>query len=192
MDGVLKRIGVTLISFAALTFSLMGAAAAKETALTQDNVSRFLASFSQMKMIAVGEGLKASGDSEAAKNPVGAVIKAIKSSKLQTQAKTVAVKNGFADLKDWLDTGKAIAQAYAYVTAGPAKGVARDTLDKNKDRAIKELEKLGLVTESQKERLKGHLDDLSEQLAREPPKENVAVVKQMKPDIEAAVNIGLN
>ncbi len=45
---------------------------------------------------------------------------------------------------------------------------------------------------SQKERLKGHLDNLSEQLAREPPKENVAVVKQMKPDIEAAVNIGLN
>jgi hypothetical protein len=192
MDGVLKRIGVTLISFAALAFLLIGAAAAKETALTQDNVSRFLSSFSQMKMIAVGEGLKASGDSEAAKNPLGAVVKAIKSSKLQTQAKTVAVKNGFADLKDWLETGKAIAQAYAYVTTGPAKGIARDTLDKNKDRAIKELEKLGLVTESQKERLKGHLDNLSEQLAREPPKENVAVVKQMKPDIEAAVNIGLN
>ncbi len=147
MDGVLKRIGVTLMSLAVLAFSVVGIAEAKETALTQDNVSRFLASFSQMKMIAVGEGLKASGNSEAAKNPVGAVIKAIKSSKLQTEAKTIAVKNGFADLKEWFDTGKAIAQAYTYVTAGPAKGIARDTLDKNKDRAIKELEKLGLVTE---------------------------------------------
>jgi hypothetical protein len=192
MDGVLKHIGVTLMGLAALAFTLVGAAAAKETALTQDNVSRFLASFSQMKMIAVGEGLKASGESEAAKDPVGVVIKAIKSSKLQTEAKTIAMKNGFADLKDWLETGKAIAQAYTYVTTGPAKGIARDTVEKNKDRAIKELEKLGLVTDKQKEKLKGHLDNLSEQLSREPPKENVAVVKQMKPDIEAAVNIGLN
>ena len=78
------------------------------------------------------------------------------------------------------------------MTAGPARGIARETLDKNKDTAIKELEKLGLLNEKQKERLKANLDDLGDQLAREPPPQNVAVVEEMKPDIEAAVKPGLN
>ncbi len=187
-----KRAGICLLSFAALVVSSLSPALAKDMALTQDNVSRFLASFSEMRTIAVGEGLKAGTEAGAQKNPIGAVIKAVKSSKLQTEAKTIAASHGFADLKEWLDTGKAIGQAYVFVTSGPARGVARDTLDKNKDRAIQELDKLGLVTDKQKDKLKEHLNDLSDQLAREPPEQNVAVVREMKPDIEAAVKLGLN
>jgi hypothetical protein len=192
MNDVRKRAGVAVASLAALAFLSIGAAMAKDVALTQDNVSRFLASFSQMRMIALSEGLKAGTDSEAGKNPVGAVLKAIKSSKLQTEAKTIAADHGFADLREWLDTGKAIGQSYVYITAGPARGIARATIDKNKDRAIKELEKLGLVSDGQKEKLKEKLDDLGDQLAKEPPRENVAVVTAMKSDIEATVKLGLN
>ena len=192
MDDFKKRAGLILFALVAAVLSAIGPAAAKDVALTPDSVSRFLASFSEMRAIAMVEGVQAGMDAETSKNPVGVIVKAIKSSKLQAQAQGIAVKHGFADIKEWSETGRAIGQAYLYVTAGPARGIARETLDKNKDTAIKELEKLGLLNEKQKERLKANLDDLGDQLAREPPPQNVAVVEEMKPDIEAAVKLGLN
>ena len=187
-----KRARLILLGLVAAVFSAIGSAAAKDVALTQDNVTRFLASFSEMRAIAMSDGVKAGMDAEISKNPVGVIVKAIKSSKLQTQAQDIAAKYGFADIKEWSETGRAIGQAYLYVTAGPARGIARETLDKNKDAAITQLEKLGLLNDKQKGRLKENLDDLSDQLAREPPPQNVAVVQEMKPDIEATVKLGLN
>ncbi len=181
-----------LFGLAALVLSAIGPAAAKDMTLTPDNVSRFLASFVEMRAIALSEGVQAGTDSEIAKNPIGVIVKAIKSSKLQAKAQDIATKNGFADIKEWSDTGRAIGQAYVYVTAGPAVGIARATLDKNKDAAIEGLEKLGLLNDKQKERLRENLDDLSDQLSREPPAQNVAVVQKMKGDIEAAVKMGPN
>jgi hypothetical protein len=187
-----KRGGLILFGLVTAVLSAIGSAAARDVALTQDNVTRFLASFSEMRAIALSEGVKAGMDAETSKNPVGVIVKAIKSSKLQGQAQDIAAKHGFADIKEWSETGRAIGQAYLFVTAGPARGVARETLDKNKDAAIKQLEKLGLLNEKQKERLKENLEDLSDQLAREPPPQNLAVVQEMKPDIDAAVKLGLN
>lgn len=191
--GVLRNFaGAMILGIAALVFSLGGSATAKDVALSEDSVSRFLASFAEMRIIAISEGLKTSTDPEATKNPVAAVIKAIKSSKLQKEAQTVAVKHGFANMREWADTGKAIGQAYLYVTTGPSRGVAKATLDKHKDNAMKQLEKLGVLNEKQKQKLRDNLDDASDQLSREPPPGNVAVVKQMKPDIDAAVKFGVN
>jgi len=187
-----KRAGLILFALVAAVLSAIGPAAAKDVALTTDTVSRFLASFSQMRAIAMIEGVKTGMDAETSKNPIGVIVKAIKSSKLQAQAQGIAVKHGFVDIKEWSDTGRAIGQAYLYVTAGPARGIARETLDKNKDTAIKELEKLGLLNEKQKQRLRENLDDLGDQLAREPPPQNIAVVEEMKPDIEATIKLGLN
>ncbi|HWJ18136.1 MAG TPA: hypothetical protein VNR65_05340 [Geobacterales bacterium] len=187
-----KSAGLILLGLMAAVLSAIGPVAAKDVALTQDNVSRFLASFAEMRAIAMIEGVRTGMDAETSKNPVGVIVKAIKSSKLQAQAQGIAVKHGFADIREWSDTGRAIGQAYLYVTAGPARGIARETLNKNKDTAIKELEKLGLLNDKQKERLRENLDDLSDQLAREPPPQNVAVVGEMKPDIEATVKLGLN
>ncbi len=192
MADFMKRASAILFGIAALVLSAIGPAAAKDVALTQDNVSRFLASFSEMRAIALSEGMRTGMDAQTSKNPLGAVLKAIKSSKLQNEAQSIAVKNGFADLKEWSGTGKAIGQAYVYVTAGPARGIAGDVLDKNKDTAIKQLEKLGLLSEKQKVRLKENLNDLSGQLRREPPAQNIAVVQEMKPDIEATVKMGFN
>ena len=192
MGDFRKRVSLILLGLAATVLTAIGSAAAKDVALTQDNVSRFLASFSEMRAIALSEGVQAGAEADASKNPIGVIVKAIKSSKLQAKAADISAAHGFAGLKEWSDTGRAIGQAYLYVTSGPAQGIARDTLDKNKDQAIKQLEKLGLVTGNQKEKLKESLDDLSDQLAREPPPQNVAVVKEMKADIEAAVKLGLN
>jgi hypothetical protein len=193
MSGFGNLIVRLLFGLVFVVLATSGPAAAKDVALTQDNVSRFLASFAEMREIAIREGLKTGTGSEAAKNPVAAVIKAIRSSKLKTEAKAIAVNHGFADIKDWTETGRAIGHAYLSAKGGgPAQGLAKATLDKNKDNAIKQLEKLGLLDEKQKQKLKENLNGVSEQLSREPPPENVAVVRQMMPDIEAAVKLDLN
>jgi hypothetical protein len=145
-----------------------------------------------MRMIAVSEGLQTGMDPEAAKNPLGAVLKAVQSSKLKTEAGKIAAAHGFADLKDWAGAGRSIAQAYLFITVGPAHGIARETLEKNKDAAISQLEKLGLLSGKSKERVKETLDSWEDQLAREPPPENVAIVRKMKGDIDAAVKLGVN
>ena len=178
------------LAFAALLAG--GPAAAKETILTEDGVTRFLASFGEMRDIAIAEGLKTGADSEAAKNPLGAVLKAIKSSKLKGEAEKSAKAHGFADLKDWGETGKSVAQAYLFITVGPAKGIARDTLEQHKDEAIKLAEKYGFVNADSKKKLKETLDNIENDLSREPPPENVAIVKKMKPDIDAAVKFGVD
>src|SRR5262249_42553742 len=166
MCSLKNLIGGVLFGLALAFSGVIDAAAAKEQVLTEDSVSRFLASFSEMRMIAITEGLKTGADSEAAKNPLGAVLKAIKSSKLKTEAGKIAAAHGFADLKDWAGAGRSITQAYLFITAGPAHGIARDTLEKNKDAAIIQLEKLGLLSAKSKERLKENLDSLEDQLAR--------------------------
>jgi hypothetical protein len=192
MGGLRNLICGVLFGLALAVTPAIGSATAKDMALTQDNVTRFLASFAEMRDIAIAEGLRTGTDSDAAKNPLGAVLKAIKSSKLKTDAEKIAVAHGFADLKEWAGTGGAIAQSYLFITTGPARGIARETLEKNKDAAISQLQKLGLVNANNKQKLKDNLDSVTDKLAKEPPPENVAVVKQMMPDIEAAVKIGGN
>lgn len=194
MAGFMRQAGGILcaIAVAVLLAIGSGSAVAKDVALTHDNVSRFLASFSEMRALALSEGVRTGMDAQASKDPIGVLVKAIKSSKLQTKAQDVSVKHGFADLKEWSDTGRSIGQAYLYITVGPAQGIARETLDKNKDNAVKQLEKLGILNDKQKAQFKESLDDLSEQLAREPQPQNVAVVQEMKSDIEAAIKSGLD
>ena len=192
MGGFKNLTGGVLFGLALAFSGATGSAAAKEQLLTEDSVSRFLASFSEMRMIAMSEGLKTGADSEAAKNPLGAVLKAIKSSKMKAQAGKIAAAHGFADLKDWTGAGRSIAQAYLFITVGPGHGIARDTLEKNKDAAISQLEKYGLLSAKSKEKLKENLDSLEDRLAREPPPENVAIVKKMKAGIDAAVKSGVN
>jgi len=185
-----KFMALILVALAACVCPTMGSAAAKDAGLTRESVTRFLNSFAEMRAIAISEGLQASADQDASKNPIGAVVKAVKKSKLKDEAKTIAGKHGFADVAAWADTGRAIAQAYLHLTVGSSRGVARDTLDKHKDNAMKELEKLGLLNEKQKAKLKDNVDKAAEELAKEPPPQNVEVVREMKPQIEAAVKLG--
>ncbi|MBJ7543350.1 hypothetical protein [Rhodomicrobium udaipurense] len=187
-----KLIAAILMTLAATVSPTIGSAAAKDGGLTRESVTRFLDSFTEMRAIAITEGLQASADQDASKNPIGAVVKAVKKSRLKTEAKAIAGKHGFTDVADWADTGRAIAQAYLHLTVGPSRGVARDTLDKHKDNAMKELEKLGLLNEKQKAKLKENLDKAGEELAKEPPAQNVAIVREMKPQIEATVKLGVN
>jgi hypothetical protein len=192
MTSLRNLAGAVLFGLAFAMTGMAGSAVAKEQILTEDSITRFLASFSEMRAIAIGEGLRTGMDSEAAKNPIGAVLKAIKSSKLKTESEKIAIAHGFANLTDWTRTGRSIAQAYLFITVGPAHGIARDTIEKNKDAALNQLEKFGLLNATSKQKLKENIDSLEDQLSREPPPENVAAVKKMKGDIDAAVKFGVD
>jgi hypothetical protein len=192
-DGIriqLRQMAVIVLAFAFAALLAGGQAAAKEAVLSEDSVSRFLASFGEMRDIAIMEGLKTGADSDLAKNPLGAVLKAIKHSKLKTEAEKSAKAHGFADLTDWGETGKAVANSYLFITVGPARGIARDTVQQNKQAFIGQLEKLGILNPDNKKKLKENLDNIEDELSREPPPGNVAIVNKMKPDIDAAVKIG--
>jgi len=175
-----------------VTLLAAGPAAAKETILTEDSVTRFLASFAEMRDIAIAEGLKTGMDSEAAKNPLGAVLRAIKNSKLKEQAEKSAKAHGFPDLKDWGETGKAVAETYIFITVGGGHGLSRDSVEKSKSDALKLAEKYGLVTAENKKKATELADTIANGISREPPAENIAIVKKMKADIDAAVKFGSN
>ena len=190
MRSLKNKTVLAFLGAALAVFATLGSAEAMDVPLTNDKVTRFLESFGEMRSIAIGEGLKTGTDPEATKNPIGTVLKALKSSKLRTGAQAVAVNHGFADLKEWSDTGRAIAHAYLFVTAGSSREAAKAALEKHKDDAVKALDKLGLLNGKQKQQLRANLDSASEQLADEPPPDNVAIVQEMRADIEAAVKLG--
>jgi hypothetical protein len=192
MSGFAKSIGAIVLALGLAALAAAGTAAAKEQILTEDSVTRFLASFAEMRDLAIADGLKTGTDSEAAKNPLGAVLKAIKSSKLKAESGKIAAAHGFANLKDWAKTGGAIAHAYIYITTGPSRDAAKDALAKNKQAAMDQLGKLGILSDSSKKKLKDNLDSLEDQLSHEPPPENVAIVKKMQAEIDAAVKFGVN
>jgi len=189
MSGLKRRVG-RILAAAALA-ACFGAAPvlAKDVELSKENVQRFLDSFSEMEMLAISEGLKTGMDAKANGNALTAVLKVIQSGKLQSEAQAIAVNHGFKALKDWAATGQSIAQAYIYVTAGSSRTAAKAQIDQNKHGAAKEIEKLGFLSDKAKQKLKENLDHASEDLSREPPPQNVAIVKEMKPAIEATVKL---
>lgn len=188
--GVMKSRGLRLFcAAAAIAIGTVTAALAADTLLTKDSVSRFLESFGEMKILALSEGLKAGAEAKGDGSPLAAVMKAVNASKLQAEAQAIAANHGFAGLGEWANTGKAIGQAYLYVSNGSKQSEAKAQIDKNKEGAAKEIDKLGFLSAKAKQKLKENLDRASVELSKEPPKENVAIIKEMKADIDAAVKV---
>jgi hypothetical protein len=188
MGGIRNFVSSAVAALALAVFLAGGTAFAKETILTEDGVKRFLASFGEMRNIAIAEGLKTGMDTETAKDPLGAVLRAIGNSKLKEQAEKSAKAHGFADLKDWSETGKAVGGAYLFITMGTGN---KKSLEKTKSDALKMAERYGFVTADNKKKAKDLADSITDGLTREPPAANVAIVKKMKAEIDAAVKIGV-
>lgn len=184
MQAVARTIAVIMLASALLGVQ---AAQAKEVILTTGSAGRFLGSLAELQVLAASQGLKVADESKGTGNPFQNILKAIKSPKLKDDAAQLAKKHGFASVQEWADTGKSLGHAYLYVTAGSMRGTAKTAVDKHKDTAIRELEKTGLLSDKQKKRLQENLENASEELAKEPPKENIAVVNAIKPAIESAI-----
>ena len=188
----LRNLFSGVLAALALFAILAGPVAAKDTALTEDSVTRFLASFAEMRNLALKEGLKVGMDSETAKDPLNAVLKAISSSKLKDEAEKSAKAHGFASIKEWGDTGKAVLDSYIFITVGASSGTNKASLDKGKADALKIMEQYGFMNADNKKQITQMADNVTDQLSHRPPEGNVAVVKKMKANIDEAVKIGTN
>jgi hypothetical protein len=176
---------------------ILGAAqvSASTLILTKDMVSRFVASFPEVKMIALREGLSASAKAKekGKDNPVAVIVAAISRKELRDEVQGVVARHGFRSVKDWAKTAKSIGEAYIHITAGGAAAAdASKEMDDHRSSVEKEIAKLGFLSDKQKKKLMDKYDEASDGLDDAPPPQNVAIVTEMKPQIEAVVKLGLN
>ena len=161
MGGLRNLIGENFAGACLRRLLAGGPAAAKETVLTEDSVSRFLASFGEMRDIAIAEGLKTGTDSEAAKNPLGAVLKAIKSSKLKARCRKDRQSSrlcGFERLgRDRKGGGAGLPLHHRGSGAGHRQGYAGAEQESSHQASLK---KLGLLNADSKQKLTENLDKL--------------------------------
>lgn len=191
MGGQRHVLKIAMIAVAALICAGAGTQA-EPAKLTKDTVERFLRTVPEVQYIGVREGLDVSSKAKASENPFGAVVSAMSRKELRDEVQATISKHGFRSVKDWARTGQHIGQAYVHVTHGPVGSVAAAKMDENRERAIKEIEKLPFLSDKQKRKLIEQYDQTSEDLGREPPPENVAVVKEMRPQIEAVLKLKAN
>jgi hypothetical protein len=176
----------------ALTLLVPAEAVAQRT-LTKDQVQRFLLTIPELQYIALREGLNLGAKAKDAKNPVGAVIEAMSRADLREEVAQTVARHGFGSVKDWMRVGRSIGQAYVHVAHGGGAGAAAAAkLDENRERVAAEVEKLGFLSDKQKRRLLEKYDEVSDDAGKEPPPENVAVVREMRPQIEDVMKLGTN
>lgn len=187
MAGKARIILAGMLCAIAFSVSVMGTAEAKPATLTKTQVERFLSSLPEVQMIGLREGLNISAEAQKAENPFAAVIEAVTRKELRDELKGVVKKHGFSSVKDWVKTGESIGHAYLHLTSGGAGKKADAKLDQHREKVAAELDKLGFLSDKQRRKLMQKFDQVSDDLGREPPAENVAVVRAMQPQIEAVV-----
>jgi hypothetical protein len=160
--------------------------------LTKDSVSRFVASLPEVRLIALREGLTISGQAKANANPIGAIVQAVTRKELRKEVEGVVSRHGFRSVKDWAQTGRSIGQAYVHITAAPVAGTVSSQMQEHRDDVAKEVEKLGFLSDKQKKKLMEKYDEAGNDINKEPPQQNVAIVTEMKPQIEAVMKLGMN
>jgi hypothetical protein len=162
-----------------------GSAATAETAkLTQASVKRFIASYPEVKSLAVSKASEKGKKIGGSDNPLMALVEAASDDKLKAEVETTAKRYGFRDGKEWFGVARSVGVAYAHMKVGSdgdAKG--REKMDK----AIAKIEKNDFLSDKQKKKLIHALREGAGAVLEAPPPENVAVVKAMAPEIEAVV-----
>ena len=173
-----------LAIFALVTLACAGNAQAESLVLTQASVKKFIASYPDMKTIAVtnasAQGSKIAGSD----NALLAVVEAASDDSLKREIDTAARRHGFRDRKEWFGVARSVGQAYAHMKAG-----TRDDAKANQkvEKAITKIEENDFLGEKQKKKLIEAMRKGAGMVLEPPPPENLAVVKAMAPEIEAVV-----
>lgn len=160
------------------------AMAAETAKLTQTSVKRFIASYPEVKRIAVSQATAKGKKLVGADNPLMAVLEAASDDTIKSEIDTTAKQHGFRDGKEWFGVARSIGVAYAHMKVG-SKGDAKT--DQKLEKAIAKIEKNDFLSDKQKKKLIDALRDGAAVVLEAPPPENVAVVKAMAPEIERVV-----
>lgn len=167
----------------ALTYG--GFALAESARLTQASVKKFIASYPEIRTIAVTEGKTKSKKIGAADNQLMAVVEAASDDAIKGKIDVTAQRHGFRDSDEWFGVARSVGMAYAHVKAGTGGGDAK--VQKKVEKALAKIDDMDFLSDKQKKKLKDAAQK-GAAVALEPQlPENVAVVKSMAPDIEAVV-----
>lgn len=177
-----KRI-LRLMAFAVFTV-LSGAALAESLLLTQASVKRFIASYPEVKTIAVANASAQGSKIAASEKALLAVVEAASDDSVKKDIDVTARRHGFRDGKEWFGVARSVGQAYAHMKAG-TKGDAKAT--QKVEKAIAKIEENDFLGEKQKKKLIDAMRKGAGIVLEPPPPENLAVVKAMAPEIEAVI-----
>lgn len=180
----LHAAAMAAVMAALMGFGNLDALAAETARLTESSVKRFIASYPEVKDLAIGEAQakgKKIGQSE---NALMAVVEAASDKTLKGQVDVTARRHGFRDSKEWFGVARSVGVAYAHLKTGsPGDAKAQKKLEK----AIAKIEKAPFLSDKQKNELIENLRKGAATALESPPPENMAVVKSMAPQIEAVV-----
>lgn len=167
-----------------LVLACGSAAMADMAKLTQSSVKRFIASYPEVKGIAVTQASAKGKKIGGSDNPLMAIVEAASDDTIKVEVDTAAKRHGFRDGKEWFGVARSVGVAYAHMKAG-SSGDARG--HEKLEKAIAKIEKNDFLSDKQKKKLINALRDGAGVVLEAPPPENVAVVKAMAPQIEAVV-----
>lgn len=184
--GVMWSRGAALAIALACLLVTAGAdpALAELAKLTQSSVKRFIESYPEVKTIAAKRAAEKGKKIGSADNALMAVVEAASDDALKGEIDTTAKRHGFRDGKEWAGVARSVGIAYAHVKTGTTDDAkARRKLEK----AIAKVDDMPLLNDKQKKQLIENLRKGAETVLEPSPPENVALVKAMAPEIEAAV-----
>jgi hypothetical protein len=179
-SAVLRLAAAGLVALACSS----GPARAETEKLTEASVRKFIASYPEVKTIAVNQASAKGKKIGGAANPLLAVVEAASDDQIKGQIDVTARRHGFRDSKEWFGVARSVGVAYAHMKAGAdADGKAQKKLEK----ALAKIDDMDFLSDKQKKKLKDAARDSAGVVLEPPPPENIAVVKAMAPQIEATV-----
>lgn len=139
--------------------------------LTEDMVSRFVASYTEMK--AVSGKFPMTEPSE--ENNDQSELEAMSPEKRKAMDE-VATKHGFKDVEEWIAVASTVAMSYAYLREGKSE----KDLQTQIDRAIAQAENNPKFSQEQREKAIAHFREIGEKLAKlQPLPQNTEIVEKM-------------
>jgi hypothetical protein len=186
--SVATRLGIGLRGFiiaSGLALAATNTLAAEMARLTPASVKRFIASYPEVKTLAISEAATKGKKIGSSENALLAVVEAASDDTLKGEIDTTARRHGFRDGKEWFGVARSVGVAYAHVKTGG--GVNDAKAQAKLEKAIAKIEDMPLLSDKQKKKLIEDLRKGASKVLEPPPAENIEVVKAMAPQIEAVV-----
>jgi hypothetical protein len=173
------------VAAALLALTCGGFALADSPKLTQASVKKFIASYPEVKIIAVSEAMTKGKKIGSSDNALLAVVEAASDDAIKGKIDVTAQRYGFRDSDEWFGVARSVGMAYAHVKAGTGGGDAK--AKKQVEKAMAKIDEMDFLSDKQKKKLKDAAMKGASVALEPQPQENMAVVKAMAPEIEAVV-----
>lgn len=168
-----------------LALTCGGFALAESAKLSKASVKKFIASYPEVKVIAVSEAMTKGKKIGSADTPLLAVVEAASDDSIKGKIDVTAQRYGFRDGDEWFGVARSVGMAYAHMKAGSDGGDAK--AQRKVEKALAKIDDMDFLSNKQKKKLKEAAQKGTAAVLEPQPPENIAVVKAMAPEIEAVV-----